>query len=199
MKARTQNTVRAMVAMMVMAMTATSAADAARSSASNPSAPRDPRVDARVVAAYYESAWLAPSVVVLDSKKAWDEWNMKEVNEGRAVAAEMAPADVNWGSEVLMVVALGENPNARRNMNLDTCTRKGTDTEVAVNCSLTDGGSSPSLVLALPRGSAHSVNLKTNVPMPSMPQRATYVMADGATGSPMTVSVTWGSLKADYR
>jgi hypothetical protein len=199
MKAPMQTAKRAMVAAMVMTMTATSMASAAPHAAGTPSAPRDPRVNARVVAVYNEGSWLKPSAVVLDSKRAWDEWNANEVNAGRAIAVEKAP-DVDWGRDAVMIVALGENMNGSASVKLSTCTREGTDTEVSLECSLLAGGTAPSLVLALPRGSAHSVKLRTNVALADMPERASYVTASSTSGDPMPVAVvSWGALKADYR
>ena len=190
MKARMQNAKRAMVATaMMMVMTATTMASAAPHAAPSPSAPRDPRVNARVVASYNESSWLAPAAVVLDSKQAWDEWNANEVAAGRAIGVENAP-NVSWGSEVVMVIALGENLNGRAKVGLSRCVREGSDTEVALECSLAEGGSSPALVVALPRGSAHSVNLRSNVTLVDMPEKATYVMATSGGPMPMAM-VIW--------
>jgi hypothetical protein len=201
MKARMLNPVRAMVAMMVMTVSAATLANAAATDRSQPSAPRDPRVNARVVAKYNQSSWLMAQAVVLDSEAAWDEWSNGEVSNGRAIGHEKAPNGVAWGREVLLVVALGENLNQSMTVTLTSARRNGSATEVTLEMSTPAlaGGSSPSVVVALPKSAAHDVRLLTNLMLPELPAKATYVMASSGDPVQPAMAVTWGSLKADYR
>jgi hypothetical protein len=194
MKARTQNTVRAMVAAMMMTMGAASMASAVQPQG----LPRDNRVPTRTMAEYGSGSWLAPAAVVLDSKQAWDEWNQAQVASGYAVNVEAAPM-VDWKREVVLVVALGENLNNTLAVKVKGARKNGSQTMVDVECALNAGGSSPAVVVALPRNQAKNVELVPNMTLGDMPMKATYVMSSTGGLSPMATVTTWGALKSDYR
>jgi len=157
-------------------------------------------VPCRTVAAYTMSAWMAPAAVVLNSAAAWQAWNDQMVNDDLAVAAEPLPQDVDWSKESVLVLALGEVSDlyhlemlgARRGLN---------GTTVSLKVEVGHGGSSPALVVAMPKSAARRLTLDCAYAMP-MPECRTYVEPTLATmggAEPVAVATSWGAMKAEYR
>lgn len=200
MNARSMTRTATMVAMaLTMALNAMPAAAAPRTA----SVARRP-VDCRTLESYAMSAWLAPAAVVLTSPEAWAAWNAEMVESGNAVAEEALPAGVDWAREVVLVMALGEQ-NAPYAMELTEATRSLTSTRMSLHVEAGRGGTSPALVVALPRHAAHNLSLAadyTVAGLPSSPEmyEAAGLAAANASGdaAPVTTA-SWGAMKAEYR
>jgi len=176
------------LAMAPVASAAPKAADRAKQSAS-----------CRTVENYTMSAWIAPAVMVLQSKAAWNNWNEQMAAEGLAVAAEAAPANVDWAKESVIVVALGElsGPYA---VSLKGAKRTLSGVQVSLGIESGHGGTSPALVLAMPKSASRNLTLISDAM--ALPEMRTYPEAnlagDGNDG-PVAAGTSWGALKAEYR
>lgn len=196
MNARTLNQTAALAAMaLTLAMTAPSASAA-------PGAAERAKKNAscRTVENYTMSAWIAPAVVVLNSRAAWKNWNEQMAAEGLALAAEAAPENVDWAKESVVVVALGElsGPYA---VKLNGAKRTLSGVQVQLEIESGHGGSSPALVLAMPKSASRNLSLISDAM--ALPEMRTYpesnLAGDDANDGPVAAGTSWGAVKAEYR
>jgi len=196
MKARAMNPMAVVAAAMaMMAVVATSPVSAA------PSMGAGQAVATRTVMQYGQGAWTAPAAVVLKSEGAWNAWNAMMVRKGKAVGAEAVPAGVDWKEEVLLVVTLGENLNQDWSVALAGATSNGLSTQVTLQLTPGQGGSSPCVVVAMDRRAALSVSLSyaaeaAAAAQMNMPSNAQTYDAPAGAG---VVATTWGAMKDTYR
>jgi len=196
MNARTQTRTATLAAMALtlalnasLAAAAPGAAERAKSS-----------VPCRTVASYTMSAWMAPVAMVLHSAGAWTAWNEQMAAEGLALAPEALPQDVDWAKESVVVLALGELPDAYR-MEVTGARRSLHGTTVNVKLEVGTGGHAPALVMAMPKSAAGRMTMVCDYAMP-MPECRTYPDASVAMSGdeqPVAVSTSWGAMKAEYR
>ncbi len=197
MNARTQTKTAALTAMaLTLALTASLAAAAP----GNGAAERANKSSAcRTVENYSMSAWVAPVAMVLHSAAQWEKWNERMAEEGLAVAAEAMPAGVDWSKECVLVLALGELPEARH-LSLTGVTRGLSGTRLNLTVEAGRGGRAPALVLAMPKSAASRLTLASDTM--GLPECRTYSeasLAGNAIGEPVAVATSWGAMKAEYR
>jgi hypothetical protein len=196
MNARTQNLTAALVAMAltlaVMAPTASAAPGAAERAKKSAAC--------RTVENYTMSAWIAPAVVVVHSAAGWNKWNEQMAADGLALAAEAVPQGVDWAKECVVVVALGElsGPYA---VSMKGAKRTLSGVQVMLEVEAGHGGSSPALVLAMPRSASQNLSLVSDAI--ALPELRTYpesnLAGDGDGGNPVAAGTSWGAVKAEYR
>jgi len=195
MKARAMNS-KAVVAaaMMTMAAMATSpaAADPSLMGLSH-------AVATRTVLDYGQGAWTAPAAVVLKSEQDWTNWNKYMADHGMAVGPESMPSGVNWSTDALLVVSLGQNLNADYSVTVASAQHTGSHTTVTLNVTAGQGGSSPCVVVAMNRNLASDVSLVGANGVPAVAQQYSSASLQ-ASGSPAggSVATTWGALKSAY-
>jgi hypothetical protein len=205
MKARAMNP-KALVAatMMTLTMVATSGAQAAPAAApaldGMSSRWMAPAAQMRTLMNYADGAWMAPAAVVLKSAKDWNDWNDDMVAQGKAVGREAMP-NVNWATEVVLVVTLGATENAAA-LELKNPRRMGLKTEVELAVRYGQGGAAPAYVVAMDKRMAKSVRLVNaeavglSAQVPAYDSRPAVMQANAATAA---LATSWGELKDAYR
>ena len=198
MNARTQTRTATLAAMaLTLALTASMAA----------AAPKDGAVErakstvaCRIVANYTMSAWMAPAAMVLHSAGAWKTWNERMAEEGLAVAAEAEPQGVDWARESVVVLALGELAECYH-MEMTGVRRTLSGTTLSLHMGPGNGGTSPALVLAMPKSAAARLKLACDTTS-GLPELRTYPEASLAAAGdlpPTALATSWGAMKAEYR
>jgi hypothetical protein len=194
MNARTQTRTATLAAMaLTLALTASLAAAAPGVAERAKSS-----VPCRLVATYTMSAWLAPAAVVLSSPAAWQAWNDQMVNDGLAVAAEPLPQDVDWSKESVLVLALGE-VSGLYHLEMLSARRGLNGTTVSLKVEVGQGGSSPALVMAMPKPAARRLMLDCEYAMPECRTYPEPTLATMGGAEPVAVATSWGAMKAEYR
>jgi hypothetical protein len=197
MNARSMNPKAVVAAAMMMAAVVANGAASASPNAAH-------AVPTRTVMMAYQGAWTSPCAVVLKSAAAWNAWNQDMVARGMALAAEPAPANVDWKKEAVLVVSLGLMPGARMTVGVASADRQALSTDVELSLNTNQGGSAPCVVVAMDKTLAGQVQLVNAAAMglPSMAQEyaAAPAMASG-TAAPAgnSVAATWGEVKSAYR
>ena len=196
MKARAMNS-KAVVAaaMMMLAVVATRPAVAGSSLTALRHA-----VDTHTVMDYGQGAWTAPAAVVLKCEQDWKDWNAYMVEAGMAVGAEAMPAGVNWNTDAVLVVSLGQNLNTDYAVEVASAEHVGMHTTVTLRVTEGQGGSSPCVVVAMNRNLASCVTLVNAGGAPTVAQQysAAAPLASGSPAGGNNVATTWGAVKSAY-
>jgi hypothetical protein len=205
MKARAMNPkALAAATMMALTMVATSGAQAAPAAApavdGMSSRWMAPAAQMRTLMNYADGAWMAPAAVVLKSAKDWNDWNDDMVAQGKAVGREAMP-NVNWATEVVLVVTLGATENAAA-LELKNPRRMGLKTEVELAVRYGQGGAAPAYVVAMDKRMAKSVRLVNaeavglSAQVPAYDSRPAVMQANAANAA---LATSWVELKDAYR
>ena len=165
--------------------------------------PTTSSIPMRTVLRHVLGSWTSPAAVILGSEDEWKSWNNAMVAAKRAVAPEPLPSGVDWAHEVLLVVALGEQPTIV-NFELEPPLRSGRKFSIGGRIEITpiQSYSSPCHVVALNRSHADAIVLDPRLgvleslieSMPSPENRARISNAPVLPISP----VSWGELKHCY-
>ena len=223
MNARSMTRTATMVAMTLTMATMATSVDAAPRGRVTERVRDNKAVTCRPVASYPMAAWVAPMAVVLTSPEAWSQWNREQVDAGRAVAEEALPQGVDWTSEVVLVLAMGEVAEAHE-VEVSGARRIANATELSLHIVTGSGGRCPALVVALDRSSCRNLKLMADYTLDGVPtQPGTYdptgslasiagdenglslmtslapVKAASATSPGGVKRTSWGAVKADYR
>lgn len=150
---------------------------------------------------YVSGAWLTPVATILTSSGSWSSWSAEMLLRGRSVGYEEEPAGVDWRTEAVLVVSLGE---VDRTAAISLCEANRWGTRLRI-CGKAEWGcdnefSTPCHVVAFPRRWLGRVTLDPRLPLPPLSIDA---LNDASTlhpaNQPWAPSTSWGRLKARYR